>query len=208
MQKISQFPLEDILPHIGKSVHKLRAKHCQEGYWKTYRIKLGGRRMMLLGRSQECICCGLKGKYFWLESNGYLSPHLNLYGIGPNDIEVMLTMDHIVPKARGGTTDSENIQLLCSRCNWSKQDIVCSVEELREHMQGVKSLRGSKMPNRQEEEDRTKRYKAALKEIQNPVGAMIKRAKAEGNELDNVWAIKLANDPSYLRQLAREALKD
>ena len=33
-----------------------------------------------------------------------------------------LTIDHVVPLARGGTNEPENLQLLCSECNQLKGD--------------------------------------------------------------------------------------
>lgn len=32
------------------------------------------------------------------------------------------TVDHIVPVAKGGTDDTENLVAACKRCNFSKQD--------------------------------------------------------------------------------------
>lgn len=33
------------------------------------------------------------------------------------------TVDHIVPKAKGGTDDWDNLQSLCSACNYAKGDM-------------------------------------------------------------------------------------
>ena len=33
-----------------------------------------------------------------------------------------MTIDHILPRSRGGTDDPSNLQLLCARCNSSKGD--------------------------------------------------------------------------------------
>jgi 5-methylcytosine-specific restriction endonuclease McrA len=32
------------------------------------------------------------------------------------------TVDHVLPKARGGTDDPSNLVAACARCNYSKQD--------------------------------------------------------------------------------------
>lgn len=72
-----------------------------------------------------CCQCGVKGTYFVLEStqkNG-LNPHINLYGINKNGKEVMLTCDHIIPKARGGLDVLENTRCLCAPCNEAKADV-------------------------------------------------------------------------------------
>lgn len=31
-----------------------------------------------------------------------------------------LTLDHVVPKSRGGTNENENLVLACGPCNWDK----------------------------------------------------------------------------------------
>ncbi len=31
-----------------------------------------------------------------------------------------LTLDHIIPKSKGGSDDSDNLRILCNRCNSSK----------------------------------------------------------------------------------------
>lgn len=34
-----------------------------------------------------------------------------------------LTIDHIVPKSKGGTNDEANLRVLCNRCNSGKKDL-------------------------------------------------------------------------------------
>lgn len=73
----------------------------------------------------DCVCCGLKGKYFWLEQNKYqqgMTYHFNLYGIDDDGNEVQLTKDHIIPKSKGGKNYVDNYQTMCDRCNMNKAD--------------------------------------------------------------------------------------
>jgi hypothetical protein len=44
------------------------------------------------------------------------------------DDGVTLTIDHVVPRARGGTSDKENLQTLCARCNSRKGSCGCPVQ--------------------------------------------------------------------------------
>ena len=53
-----------------------------------------------------------------MEKGGW---HLNLYGLRDKK-EVMLTVDHIIPKARGGSNELHNLQVLCEPCNVAKAD--------------------------------------------------------------------------------------
>jgi len=59
-------------------------------------------RMKVLQRDNfKCVCCGK-------------SP--------ASDSRVQLEVDHIYPFSRGGTSDLENLQTLCSKCNKGKGD--------------------------------------------------------------------------------------
>jgi len=40
------------------------------------------------------------------------------------DPSVELYVDHITPWAKGGETVLENLQTLCSKCNWEKSDLL------------------------------------------------------------------------------------
>lgn len=39
-----------------------------------------------------------------------------------------MTVDHIIPIAKGGTDEPENLLTACKRCNYSKQDKVVFLE--------------------------------------------------------------------------------
>ena len=41
---------------------------------------------------------------------------------GENHTETQLTIDHIIPLARGGANDISNLQTLCFTCNRQKSD--------------------------------------------------------------------------------------
>lgn len=67
----------------------------------------------------ECVECGKQGtKLFkWLQktSNGN-SIHVDLYA----EDGTLMTVDHIIPKAAGGTSELENLQPMCCDCNSKK----------------------------------------------------------------------------------------
>lgn len=57
------------------------------------------------------------------ENPDYHPPyHFNLYGINNSGYEVMMTKDHIIPKARGGEDRMDNYQPMCQHCNVKKAD--------------------------------------------------------------------------------------
>ena len=41
-----------------------------------------------------------------------------------NDLKIVLHIDHIVPTSLGGTSDEENLQTLCERCNIGKGNLM------------------------------------------------------------------------------------
>jgi hypothetical protein len=51
------------------------------------------------------------------------------------------------------------------------------------------------------------RYMLALQEISEPLKFMQERAKAEGGTVNGLYAVQLCEDASYLRSIAKEALK-
>jgi len=90
------------------------------------RVRLTSSRYKVYA-TKGCVCaeCGLHGKFFALEQS--LSQktdkfHFNLYGYSRYGEEIMLTVDHIIPKSKGGTDDLDNKQCLCFRCNNKKGD--------------------------------------------------------------------------------------
>lgn len=75
--------------------------------------KYGVSREALLEKcGHTCACCG---------------SNLN-YGLGKNIIGDKLpentpSVDHVIPKARGGIDDIDNYEIICNRCNTLKRDI-------------------------------------------------------------------------------------
>lgn len=133
--------LDEILPHIPKYVklvHRSLKLWCPD-VDKHITVNLGSARIKLMGRTQECAACKIKGDHFWIEANtrGW---HLNLYAINYHGDPVMLTLDHIIPRSKGGTKASNNIQLLCKKCNSIKQDEKMSPLE-------IAKIRAAKDPN-------------------------------------------------------------
>ncbi len=127
MHRLRKLKLAEVLKHIGKSNWKVWANS------KLHCVPMKNQRMLLLGRSQVCACCGLKATHFWLEYSGCKPPHLNMYGRRGQQ-EVMLTCDHIVPRSKGGKTTKNNVQLLCSCCNSAKKNDEITLEELRKRV--------------------------------------------------------------------------
>lgn len=92
-------------------------------------IKMGSERYYTFEKSLCCSFCQIKGSFFAKErhvgkdgkplQNG--TYHLNLYAIDDNGNEVLMTKDHIIPKARGGKDRLSNYQTACAVCNEKKR---------------------------------------------------------------------------------------
>jgi len=73
----------------------------------------------------QCAHCGLMGTFFALEQSLAQNTskfHFNLYGTDKYGNDIMMTVDHIVPKSKGGPDTIENKQCLCFKCNNKKGD--------------------------------------------------------------------------------------
>lgn len=125
-QRIHKFEIEDVLPYIGVSNHKF----CIPTQEHQVNVRLNSQRMKLMKRVQHCEVCQVKGSYFWLECAGCYSPHFNLYAKNHHGYESMLTMDHILPRSKGGGTIESNVQLLCQRCNQVKKNYLISNDDI------------------------------------------------------------------------------
>jgi hypothetical protein len=115
---------EEILPHI-------KAKNRIEIEGKN--VKVSSARLHCFKRSLYCASCGIVGTRFYLEKTrkGY-GWHLNLYAvctIGGIDKEVLMTKDHILAKADGGSDHPSNLQTMCCLCNNAKDS--CKGRSLR-----------------------------------------------------------------------------
>lgn len=123
--RIKRFKLDEVLPFIGTSNHAF----CIGD--KSLRVKkLSTQRMLLIKRTQCCEVCRIQATHFWLESAGCFGPHFNIYAENHHGHESMLTMDHILPRSKGGSTSQENIQLLCRDCNRVKKNYLITNEDI------------------------------------------------------------------------------
>lgn len=75
-------------------------------------------------KSTDCMGCQLKGEFFALEKDNLMEEdvyHFTLYGI-KDDKEINMTIDHVLPKSKGGTNEIQNLQTMCYTCNERKSD--------------------------------------------------------------------------------------
>lgn len=62
--------------------------------------------------------CNKKGHYLIRARNKAGGYHIDLY----TDTFELMTIDHILPKSKGGSNELENLQPMCNTCNARKAD--------------------------------------------------------------------------------------
>lgn len=66
-----------------------------------------------------CVCCGVIGTKFCLGIHSDGGKHWDLY----TDDDFALSVDHIIPRSKGGRDHISNTQIMCTECNNLKSNI-------------------------------------------------------------------------------------
>lgn len=102
---------------IGDSLSNYHRHSIEVDGYKVYSKSL--RYMVFYQKGTTCVCCGRKGTHFRLDGiDNSERKHFNLYC----DDGMLMTKDHIVPKALGGRDVVSNLQPMCNECNIKKGD--------------------------------------------------------------------------------------
>lgn len=126
--QLGEFPIHAVLPYIRCDDSK---REYQIGD-KTYKVRMNSQRYFIFRESCHCAACGLAGTVMVLEQNPHdKNPHFNLYGVEDGKY-ILMTKDHVLPKAFGGEDRHSNYQTMCSVCNGLKGSENISLEGIRE----------------------------------------------------------------------------
>jgi hypothetical protein len=121
---IAEYPLEEVVRNqhprfvtVDGNIYRVRMKVTRNRIFRSAYCR--------------CACCGTEGTRAFLDVShiGSGSASFNIYS---GDGSVMMTRDHIFPQCLGGTNDRENMQVLCNRCNWVKDNKTIDLRRLRE----------------------------------------------------------------------------
>ena len=93
-------------------------------------VRVTGTRLGSFKKSLGCAGCERVGERFYVERHRKRNEgmkygegwHLNLYAVNPNETEILMTRDHIVPRSKGGKDRLSNSQTMCTHCNLRKAD--------------------------------------------------------------------------------------
>ena len=120
------FTPDEVLPYLTSNITKREYK-CGD---KIYPVRMNSHRYFVFKKSTKCAACGIEGTKFLLEKHQMdASCHFNLYA-EEGGVLVLMTCDHIMPKALGGRNIMSNYTCLCSICNNLKGDSLISYSGL------------------------------------------------------------------------------
>jgi hypothetical protein len=118
-ERVATYDVQYIMPMVMDMPARIGKAH--KVLFRDMPVNMANDRLRtFLHSGTKCVECGLEGEFFALErfcdTDDY---HLNLYGIR-NGKEVLFTKDHIVPRSKGGPSQLDNYQTMCSYCNGQK----------------------------------------------------------------------------------------
>jgi hypothetical protein len=120
-ERIGILTLDDVFPHIEAQLQIYKKSKVQI---KDFFLNVQSLRLKTFYNcGLDCPCCENKASFFAVEravGNTMHGYHLNLYGYGKNNEEILFTHDHILARALGGADNLSNTQTMCGECNWAK----------------------------------------------------------------------------------------
>lgn len=96
---IKTIPLQEAITFIRQLPHK--------GFSRKHTM------VELAANNPKCVICGVEGTKFCLGVDSAGGKHWDLY----SEDDIALSLDHIVPKSRGGKNSLDNAQIMCTMCN-------------------------------------------------------------------------------------------
>ena len=100
----------------------MKAQHFHYDILKVYNLskleEYREHRRLRVFAEKGCVCveCGIEGTIVALGKDKGGNLHLDVY----TDDFYPLTVDHILPRSKGGSDELDNLQPMCCICNWSK----------------------------------------------------------------------------------------
>ena len=116
VKSLKTYPIDVIFEYIKKNPDEEFYIDEEGNSCKLRRAKL----YPIIGHT--CKHCGVIGSFFSLDEWKDKSKHFDLYGIDKDGKKVLITIDHITAKSKGGKNHHTNYQCLCKKCNEIKAD--------------------------------------------------------------------------------------
>lgn len=120
-------PVDEVIKYIlNNELLPLKNKN-KKFYVGEFSAKIQSLRLRTFAlKGLKCARCERVGSFFAFEvpekCHQNTNWHLNLYSVDEDGNEMMMTMDHIHPKSKGGANSLSNTQTMCEKCNFLKAD--------------------------------------------------------------------------------------
>lgn len=118
----ARYVAQDVLDHVGK--------HCESiGLIAVIGLQFIGirDRHRVFSQNRKCVFCDMEIEVCAIErTDGHSAGKwfAHFYGIRDEKL-ILFTVDHIVPRAHGGSDGLKNLQSMCTYCN-SKKGNICT----------------------------------------------------------------------------------
>jgi 5-methylcytosine-specific restriction endonuclease McrA len=119
-KRIASFTVEEIREKLANAQYRPKdQERKQKPFFYHGEIRVSLRRTRIhFEMGLECVTCGRTGIVYHLEVTRSGSFHLDLY----SKDDVLMTIDHIKARAKGGMDIAANRQMMCDPCNFEKAD--------------------------------------------------------------------------------------
>jgi 5-methylcytosine-specific restriction endonuclease McrA len=111
MTRVGCLPYEEVVKLYEELRRVPSSVHGVDGEDLVFNIKR--KRLDVFARSNRCARCGCEGREFRVMVDKAGNHHVRLFG----DLDIELTVDHVVAKSHGGTEALDNLTTLCKPCN-------------------------------------------------------------------------------------------
>lgn len=94
-------------------------------YIDNHRVHINNLKYRIFKNSLECCRCGFIPSFACMDvdhNTRHFRPvpaTFHFYGVVNNELR-FLTIDHIVPRSKCGSSNIRNLQTMCNKCNWGK----------------------------------------------------------------------------------------
>lgn len=102
--------------------------------------KLSPSLQLIRTNGAQCVCCGAKGTKLVTFCTLGKQDRIMWHNVVTED-NMLLTVDHVVPRDKGGPDIYSNKQVLCQACNQYKSNHDISIKELRFRLLTLRSGR-------------------------------------------------------------------